>query len=253
MAATAMCGENGIARGSHQRPPRRVVLAGRALLVLAVVVLAGCAARVAAPPTTAAEPPAFPASEYERAATEGKPVYRVDPAASNVVVEVWRAGSLARLGHDHVVAGYDIRGYMRPDDNRADLYVALDGLVVDESRLREAAGFDTQPSPDAIEGTRRNMLGRVLDAERFPFAVVSVRGIDNKRVASVSITLHGMTRTISVPLDVNATPGEWIVAGEFKLNQTDFGIVPLSLLGGAIEVQDSIDLRFRIRAARIAH
>ena len=229
-----------------------VVLAGRrALLALAVALLTGCAAHVVAPPTTAGAPQGFPTSEYVRAAAEGRPVYAVDPATSNVVIEVRRAGSLARLGHDHVVAGYDIRGFIRPDDKRADLYVALGALVVDEARLREIAEFDTQPSADAIEGTRRNMLGRVLDAERFPFAVVDVRGLDNQRVATVSITLHGVTRSMPIQLAVDAEPGEWIVSGAFRLNQTDFGIVPLSLLGGAIEVQDAINLRFRIRAIRM--
>jgi polyisoprenoid-binding protein YceI len=67
----------------------------------------------------------------------------------------------------------------------------------------------------------------------------------------VSITLHGVTRSMPIPLAVDAEPGEWIVSGAFRLNQTDFGIVPLSLLGGAIEVQDAIDLRFRIRAVRM--
>ena len=204
------------------------MLAGRrALLALAVTLLTGCAAHVVAPPTTAGGPPGFPTSEYVRAVAEGKPIYAVDPATSNVVIEVRRAGSLARLGHDHVVAGYDIRGFIRPDE------------------------FDTQPSADAIEGTRRNMLGRVLDAERFPFAVVDVRGLDDQRVATVSITMHGVTRSMPIPLDVDADPGEWIVSGAFRLKQTDFGIVPLSLLGGAIEVQDAIDLRFRIRAVRM--
>jgi hypothetical protein len=60
-----------------------------------------------------------------------------------------------------------------------------------------------------------------------------------------------MTRTIPGPLDVDAGPGDWIVSGAFRINQTDFGIVPLSLLGGAIEVQDEIDLHFRIHAVRI--
>jgi len=174
----------------------------------------------------------------------------VDPARSAVVIEVRRAGSLARLGHDHVVAGYAIHGYVMPDANRADLYIALDALVVDEARLRAQAGFDAGPAADAVAGTRRNMLDRVLDAERFPFAMISVDALDAQRVASVSITLHGTTRTMRIPLHVDASPEEWLVAGAFGLNQTDFGIVPLSLLGGAIEVQDAVAVRFRIRAAR---
>ena len=222
-------------------------------MALIAELLAGCVAYVAPPAPTAATPAEFPASEYERAAAGGAPVYRIDVATSSVVIEVRRAGSLAHLGHDHVVAGYDIHGFMRPDDARADLYIALDKLVVDESRLREIAGFDTTPSADAIEGTRRNMLGRVLEADRFPFAVVAVRGLDEHHVASVSLTLHGVTRTMPVVLDVRVADAETVVAGAFTLKQTDFGIVPLSLLGGAIEVQDAVDIRFRIRAIRGAH
>jgi hypothetical protein len=31
-------------------------------------------------------------------------------------------------------------------------------------------------------------------------------------------------------------------------NQSDFGIVPVSVLGGAMQVQDRLDLQFRILA-----
>ena len=222
-------------------------------MVFIAALLAGCAANLAPQPPVAATPPEFPAAEYERAAAGGAPVYRIDAATSSVVIEVRRAGSLARLGHDHVVAGYDIHGFMRADDARADLYIALDKLVVDEPRLREIAGFDTNLSADAIEGTRRNMLGRVLEADRFPFAVVAVRGLDEHHVASVSLTFHGATRTMPIALDVSIADREAIVAGAFTLKQTDFGIVPLSLFGGAIEVQDAVDIRFRLRAVRGAH
>lgn len=226
---------------------------GRALvaaLAAALLAIGGCATREASAPASATEPPGYPARDYERAIAEGKAVYRVDPAGSTVVIEVRRAGSLARLGHDHVVAGYDIRGDVMPDSNRADLYIALDALIVDEAQLRAQAGFDTEPTADAIAGTRRNMRNRVLEVEHFPFAVISIDALDAERVASVSITLHGATRRMRIPLQVDATPDEWRVAGAFALNQTDFGIVPLSLLGGAIEVQDAVAVRFRIRALR---
>jgi len=38
------------------------------------------------------------------------------------------------------------------------------------------------------------------------------------------------------------------ITGMLGLNQSDFGIVPFSILGGAIQVQDRISLRFRIHA-----
>jgi len=55
------------------------------------------------------------------------------------------------------------------EEGLADFYVPLEQLVVDEPGLRTEAGFDTQPSPEAIEGTRRNMLTNTLDAETFSF------------------------------------------------------------------------------------
>ena len=228
---------------------------GWALVLLAVValaILAACAPQVRPlAPTEGGPPPGFPERTYRQSAAAGKAVYRVDPAHSLVVIEVRRAGSLARLGHDHVVASHDVQGYVLPDAGRADIYVRLDRLVVDEPDLRAQAGFDTRPTAEDIAGTRRNMLERVLDAEHYPFALVGVkdvRGAGASRTATVAITLHGTTRTMNVPLAVESQAASIAVSGELTLAQTDFGIVPLSILGGAIQVQDAVRLRFRIEA-----
>src|SRR5882672_3811090 len=143
---------------------RRIALAASALALL----LAGCAEllRIEAP---SAPPPEFPEGYYQQAVKTGKPVYRIDPAQSLIVIEVRRSGSLARLGHDHVVASHDVTGYIAPGEGRADLYVALARLTVDKPALRVEAGFETQPTESDIEGTRSNMLTRVLEAEKFPF------------------------------------------------------------------------------------
>jgi hypothetical protein len=41
------------------------------------------------------------------------------------------------------------------------------------------------------------------------------------------------------------------VSGKLAFNQSDFGITPYSLLGGAIAVKDGLELRFRVRAKRM--
>src|SRR5258706_2590634 len=139
---------------------RRIALAASALALL----LAGCAEllRIEAP---SAPPPEFPEGYYQQAVKTGKPVYRIDPAQSLIVIEVRRSGSLARLGHDHVVASHDVIGYVAPGEGRADLYVALARLVVDEPELRKEAGVGTQPPASDIQGARSHMLGDVLQAE----------------------------------------------------------------------------------------
>jgi hypothetical protein len=199
--------------------------------------------------STASFPASFPESYYRQAHALGKRVLRINPDRSLVTIEVRRAGTLARLGHDHVVASHDISGYVAPDEGRADLSLPLANLTVDEPNLRAAAGFDTQPSPEAIEGTRNNMLTKVLEAERYPFALIHIVQIDPAlSTLRASITLHGSTRTFVVPVKMEILASGILVRGDVSFTQTEFGMVPYSVLGGAIQVQDRLDLHFQIEA-----
>lgn len=217
-----------------------------------IAVLVACAPLRGGAPD--AEPPAvspLPSDEYHRLASRHEPVLRIDPARSLVVIEVRRAGSLAELGHDHVVASRSVEGFIAPRAGRADAVVALATLEVDEPSLRRAAGMDTQPSAADAVGTRRNMLGPVLEAERYPFASVAVRSSafdSGQRLLPVALTLHGVARTIEVPASIDVQDSVATVSGAFAVAQTDFGITPFSLLGGAIAVRDRIDVRFRLVA-----
>ena len=199
--------------------------------------LAACAQQ---PPISqpVSAPQDFPFEYYKKA----RPVFEVDPARSLVVVTVRRGGSLARLGHDHVVASHDVAGFVAPGDGRADLYFALEKLVVDEAALRAEAGLETTPSAEDIEGTRRNMLASV-EADKYPFAVVRI-----KDSGAASVTLHGVTREVQIPLRIERTPGEISATGRFEILQTDFGITPLAVLGGRIQVLDRLEVRFSIFA-----
>jgi len=225
------------------------------LVAVLAVLIAACALQIR---ETAPEPklPAgqapenFPRDEYEQAAAQGKPVYRIDPAGSLVFITVRRGGSFARLGHDHVVASREVQGYIAPEERRADLYIPLGELSVDEPALRAEAGLDTQPSESDIAGTRSNMLDKVLETQQFPFALIHVSALQKMPMGvrlTVAITLHGVTRTFDVPAQTETGRGEMSVGGSLEFNQSDFGIVPFSILGGAIQVQDRLSLRFRIR------
>ncbi len=217
--------------------------------------LAACAAQVAAPPEVETRGPAdFPDAYYQRLVAQEKPAFRVDPARSLVVIEVRRGGSLAQFGHDHVIASHDVAGYIAPDEGRADLYVPLDALVVDEPALRAAAGFDTQPSPADIAGTRRNMLEKVLETDRHPYALIAVNaGVagGSAQQLLVVVTLHGTTRPVDAAVQFEKAADEVDATGTIAIDQSRFGIVPFSVLGGAIAVQDRVNITFRIRARRM--
>lgn len=228
----------------------------RALLLAALLaeLLAGCAGTAPTPPPA---PVAAPAAEkaadndaawYRQAAAAGTKVMAIDPAQSLIAVTVRRGGPLARLGHDHVVASRGITGFVAPGQGRADFSFRLDQMTIDEPGLRREAGLDTQPSADAIAGTRANMLGRVLEADRFPLVALQVRQTPGAAALRLTIALHGSTRTVEVPTRIEAGADSVAASGALRLRQSDFGITPMSVMGGAMTVLDTLELRFRIVA-----
>jgi hypothetical protein len=223
------------------------------LAAVLIGLVTACAVQRPAPPEPAPEAPqGFPQAYYRQVAAQGAPVFRIDPAASLVLIEVHRGGSLARLGHDHVVASHDVQGFVAPNAKRADLYLRLDRLVVDEPALRKQAGFDTQPTEEDIAGTRRNMLSS-MEAGTFPFALVHIVRSEGRseQAFDVTVTVHGVERTVQAPVQVEMSATAVVASGRIALKQTDFGITPLSVLGGAIQVQDEVNVRFAIRAAAL--
>ncbi len=222
------------------------------LLLLALV--AGCTAppaRAPAAPTAAVA--GVDAAWYLQAESAGKNILRIDPQQSLIAVTVRRGGRLARLGHDHVVASRNLFGFVAADDGQADFQFRLDELTVDEPGLRRDAGLEPDLPAEAINGTRQNMLTRVLEAQRFPLVVLrAVQLAATDSTMQLTITLHGVTRTIMVPVQVGH--GErWLAAsGRFDILQSEFGITPMAVLGGAIAVEDRLQLRFHIVAQAAA-
>ena len=188
----------------------------------------------------------MPAPAWQR---QGVQLLHIAPDESLLTITVRRGGALARLGHDHVVASRSLQGVVAPALGRAQFRFRLDEMSVDEAGLRQAAGLTTTPSADAIAGTRHNMLVRVLEAERYPWVSIEARRTGNKQVFDADITLHGVTRTVQLPVRVEqAADGRLQASGSLLLKQSDFGIVPFAVLGGAMAVQDQMELAFRITA-----
>ena len=186
---------------------------------------------------------------YRTAAASGTAFYAIDPGASLVAVTVRRGGLMARLGHDHVVASHTLTGYAAPGMGRADVSFRLDQLTIDEPQLLRDAGIGTSPSPEAVEGTRKNMLGPVLDAERYPVVTLHAELPADGRLR-VDVTLHGTTRRLELPAAVQVDAAQVTASGAARLKQTDFGITPFAVGAGLLAVQDELAVSFNIVARR---
>ncbi|WBS00881.1 YceI family protein [Pseudoduganella sp. SL102] len=257
-----MPGRPAIAIGTPGARARRRHAGGAAVLA-ACLLLAACAVPEA-PPVPPAPSPSPASSLATPAATQpadpfaallaghaAGPVLRIADDAL-IAVTVRRGGALARLGHDHVVAARRIDGRVAPAAGLAVLRFRLDEMTVDEAALRQEAGLATQPSADAIAGTRVNMLARVLDAERHPYVEVRAQRSGEAAPLQADVTLHGVTRRYPVAASIEATPQGLTARGTLVLRQTDFGITPFSVMGGALAVQDALEIRFVLPARSAA-
>ena len=209
----------------------------------------------AAPPQVAAETPA---------PHEGVP-HDIVAAESLLSILVYRGGTLASAGHNHVIACHALGGtiYLPADLMRAsfEVHIPVASFTVDEAQLRvqeHSPDFPPGVPEAAREGTRRNMLGEaLLDAERNPQIVLRAVRLESAGeaggearavLARVQTTVRGEQRTISVPVRYQFAAGGLIASGEAPLRQSDLGLTPFSALLGALQVQDEMRVRFRIVA-----
>jgi polyisoprenoid-binding protein YceI len=182
----------------------------------------------------------------------------VDSDASLLIIRVYKGGALSRAGHNHVIASHSLTGvaYVPDEPTRAsfDIHMLAEELTVDEDELRAQEGPDFPPGipENAKVGTRRNMLGpAVLDADRYPDIVLQSeamqRGPDGLE-AQVRVIVRDRASPAIVPLKYEIHGNELRVEGELALKQTDLGLTPFSLFGGALKVEDEIKVRFRVVA-----
>jgi polyisoprenoid-binding protein YceI len=229
-------------------------------LILALVcasTVAGCGPRRAEAPPSAV---AAATEAGESSIPTGATVYKIDADRSLVTLRVYRAGRLAKLGHNHVITSANETGRAWTNDTPAtsgfEVRMAVADLVVDDPAARAAAGadFPGEISEAARDGTRANMLrAEVLDGERYPEIVVragALNGTWEQPTVAASVTLKGQTRSIDVPLAIVRTDDAIVAHGAFTVLQSDFGITPFSIGGGAIAVADAVDISFEIRAVR---
>ena len=155
------------------------------------------------------------------------------------------------LAHDHVIQAKGWTGVATYDpENPAacDIRVSVPvgQLVVDEKGLREQLGYDTFPSDSEREDIRKEMLGSgVLDAEKYPTVTfISTSCADDGERVKVTgdMTLHGVTRTVVVPMTLKADEVNFSAKGSTKLKSSDYSMPPFSAGFGALKNQDTMIL-----------
>lgn len=220
--------------------------------------LAACPRPVQPPTPAPSVPPTAPSPPPGD--VPGATNYRIDPQASALHILVYRGGTFAKLGHNHVMSSKSLTGrvWMHRELTQSGFEMAFPvaDLIVDDPDARRAAGSEFPPEiPEADkQGTRKNMLrAEVLDGETYPRVEVKSARIEGALPApqiSARITIKQATQDVIVPVQLSVNGDRLTATGQFSIQQTDFGMKPFSVAMGALEVKDRLDVRFSIVAVK---
>ena len=225
-----------------------------AVAVLALLLSACGAPKPREAPQTAPAPQAPPRA----APSPPGQRYRIDTGQSELRVLVYRAGVMASLGHNHVIVNRSLGGWVTvaapPSGAAFALTVPAADFVVDESQARseEGADFSEAVADDAKAGTAHNMLGpAVLDAAEHPNITVrsvSIAEAGSTLQATVEIEAAGHRSQLTVPFTLERAPGRLTARSTLTVRQTALGLTPLSIMLGALRVEDALGLKVRLVA-----
>jgi YceI-like domain len=221
--------------------------------LLASLALGGCPVR----PPAAGSVPAAPAAVHR-----GVP-YAVVAGESLLSIRVYKAGTLAAAGHNHLIASHELEGtfYIPPQPLQASFEVQfpVDSLTVDEGALRAAlhsADFPPDVPASAREGTRRNMLSAaLLDGANHPRILLRAVALQEQTpplpgaaLAHVAVSVRDSEHQIALPVRWQLSHGTLIADADTTLTQSELGLKPFSALLGALQVQDEMQVSLHLVA-----
>jgi polyisoprenoid-binding protein YceI len=161
----------------------------------------------------------------------------VDAAASKITVKVEKSGLFSAFAHNHTISAALASANLDTGKRTVELKFRAQEMQVLDPGVSESERAD-------IERTMKSE--KVLDPARFPeisFVSTSVEtaGADRFTVRG-DLTLHGVTKSIELPV----SSSEKHYTGKVTLKQTEFGITPVKIAGGAVRVKDAIEIAFDI-------
>ncbi|HZF26652.1 MAG TPA: YceI family protein [Steroidobacteraceae bacterium] len=224
-----------------------------AILLLTAALAACPQAQRPEVPTGPAPAPGTPQRDFT-----GATAYQVQADQSLVRILAYKGGAFSAAGHNHVIASHNLSGtvYVHDDVRHCgfDLVMPVALLEIDEANLRQEEGedFKAEVADSAKQGTRKNLLSEaLLDGEHYPGIELSSTKIEGTREAmqvAVRVKVKDQERDIQVPVTVHYEGDQLTASGEFAVKQSELGLKPFSVLGGALQVQDQLKVKFSIRA-----
>jgi polyisoprenoid-binding protein YceI len=178
--------------------------------------------------------------------------FEIDAARSKFMVKARRGGLAWFKGHDHHIAVRDFSGTAE---------LTLDALnpaslemTVRAASLEETSDVFTPQQKGIINKELKEI---VLETAKYPeirFHSTDIKGglKDGKFEVKIGgdLTLHGVTRHITIPATVSVEGGSLHAIGEFGIDRSDFGVKATSAFHGMVRIRNGLKFTFDIVGRR---
>lgn len=175
--------------------------------------------------------------------------YVLDSSQSKFTARAFSGGLLWFKGHDHLIAVREFTGdaQITPDSiTPASLQITAKAASMVETR-----DVFTEAQKQIINKELREI---VLLPDQYPDIIFKSTNIGGTAVGSNqydlkivgNLTLHGVTRRITIPAKVILTGNDLRAQGEFSIDRSDFKVKATSAVHGLVRVRDRVKFEFDI-------
>jgi polyisoprenoid-binding protein YceI len=184
---------------------------------------------------------------------DAKPArFEVNTTKSALIVDVHPTLKMSAISHEHHFHAQKWRGAFvfdrdRPSDTRGEIVVEANSLHDKQPELSDS---------DVKKIDKQVASSTVLDAARYPsirmtferFDILSQKEGRMRGTLVGTLTLHGVTHPITVPLTAWQKGETLRVIGNTALEQSKFGIKPYSTPLGTVGIKDRVEIHFDVVA-----
>jgi len=157
----------------------------------------------------------------------------IDVQHSKITIYVYKQGFFSAFADNHTIDAPITSGRFDPASKSVELAISTAKIQVLDQHYRD--------------NVQKAMDGQVLEISKYPtiaFRSTSIDDRDAKRwIINGDLTLHGTTRPITLQV-VRSDASHF--NGSATIRQTEFGITPIKVMGGAVSVKDEIKVDFDI-------
>ena len=181
------------------------------------------------------------------AAAPATVTYNLDASQSKFMAHANRSGLLWFKGHSHHLAASDFSGQVEvtPDT----ITPASLRLVVKAASLHETGADFTEPQKQIINKELKDI---VLLPDQYPDITFQSTNVTSKSLGggryevkiNGNLTLHGVTRPITIPATVTLNGSTLRAVGEFSINRDDYKVKAPSAFHGMVRVDHDIKFEF---------